>query len=192
MLTDPGDVVVDPFAGSCVTGAVSEALGRRWVACEMSEEYLEGALARFTPTVQPLMSEKNVVYEISPPCSMPTDPDYRLQADGGETRPPETGPKPVVLVPTVINYNTLQDDRPEAARWPRLIGAKHFNKNEADEDAPSLSRLAQGARDPRLIPPKSARCGISSGNGGGVSPSIPWLMTDRLCPIKRLREAPSA
>lgn len=42
MLTDPGDFVVDPFAGSCVTGEVSERLKRHWVCIEISQEYLEG------------------------------------------------------------------------------------------------------------------------------------------------------
>jgi site-specific DNA-methyltransferase (cytosine-N4-specific) len=47
MLTDPGDLVVDPFAGSCVTGEVSERLGRLWQCVELEEDYLKGALARF-------------------------------------------------------------------------------------------------------------------------------------------------
>jgi DNA modification methylase len=47
LLTDPGDLVVDPFAGSCVTGAVAEQLGRRWLCIELSEEYLRGAVGRF-------------------------------------------------------------------------------------------------------------------------------------------------
>jgi site-specific DNA-methyltransferase (cytosine-N4-specific) len=47
MLTDRGDVVFDPFAGSCVTGEVSEHLGRNWICCEVEEEYLQGALGRF-------------------------------------------------------------------------------------------------------------------------------------------------
>ena len=47
MLTEPGDLVVDPFAGSCVTGEVSERLRRRWVCSELSERYLYGALGRF-------------------------------------------------------------------------------------------------------------------------------------------------
>jgi DNA modification methylase len=33
-LTDTGDLVFDPFAGSNTTGAVAEALGRRWMTCE--------------------------------------------------------------------------------------------------------------------------------------------------------------
>ena len=47
MLSDPGDLVVDPFAGSCVTGEVAERLERRWLCAELIEEYLEGALGRF-------------------------------------------------------------------------------------------------------------------------------------------------
>ncbi len=47
MLTDPGDLIVDPFAGSCVTGEVAERLDRRWICVELIEDYLKGALGRF-------------------------------------------------------------------------------------------------------------------------------------------------
>jgi site-specific DNA-methyltransferase (cytosine-N4-specific) len=47
MLTDPGDLVIDPFAGSCVAGEVAERLGRRWIAIDTVEEYLAGAVGRF-------------------------------------------------------------------------------------------------------------------------------------------------
>lgn len=47
MLTDLGDFVVDPFAGSCVTGEVSERLKRKWVCGELVLDYLKGALGRF-------------------------------------------------------------------------------------------------------------------------------------------------
>lgn len=48
MCTDERDTVLDPFGGSCVTGEVSERLKRKWVCAELNEEYLEGALGRFT------------------------------------------------------------------------------------------------------------------------------------------------
>ena len=48
MLTDPGDVVVDPFAGSCSTGSVAERLGRQWLCVDVCEDYVNGALGRFT------------------------------------------------------------------------------------------------------------------------------------------------
>jgi site-specific DNA-methyltransferase (cytosine-N4-specific) len=47
MLTDPGEIVVDPFAGSCVTGEVAERLDRKWLCVELIEDYLKGALGRF-------------------------------------------------------------------------------------------------------------------------------------------------
>lgn len=47
MLTEPGDLVVDPFAGSNTTGMVAEQLGRRWIAVELSAEYLEASKFRF-------------------------------------------------------------------------------------------------------------------------------------------------
>jgi site-specific DNA-methyltransferase (cytosine-N4-specific) len=47
MLTDQGDLVFDPFGGSCVTGEVAERLKRKWICAEMLEEYLTGALGRF-------------------------------------------------------------------------------------------------------------------------------------------------
>ncbi len=43
MLTDPGDLVVDPFGGSCVTGEVCERLDRGWVCSELVEDDLKGA-----------------------------------------------------------------------------------------------------------------------------------------------------
>lgn len=46
-LTDPGDLVVDPFGGSNVTGAACEKKHRRWLVSELREDYLEGSLARF-------------------------------------------------------------------------------------------------------------------------------------------------
>ncbi len=47
LLTQPGDLVVDPFAGSNTTGAVAEGLGRRWMAFESNRKYLEASKVRF-------------------------------------------------------------------------------------------------------------------------------------------------
>jgi site-specific DNA-methyltransferase (cytosine-N4-specific) len=35
----PGDVVLDPFMGSGTTAQVAQALGRRWIGCELNPEY---------------------------------------------------------------------------------------------------------------------------------------------------------
>lgn len=47
LLTNSGDVVLDPFAGSNTTGAVAEKLQRRWLAVENVAEYLEASKFRF-------------------------------------------------------------------------------------------------------------------------------------------------
>lgn len=46
-LTDAGDLVVDPFAGSNTTGAVAERLGRKWLAIEANPEYVQASRSRF-------------------------------------------------------------------------------------------------------------------------------------------------
>ena len=94
-LTDPGDLVVDPFAGSCVTGMVAENLERRWVCCELSEEYLLGGIARFGPPLQPVRKRREVEYRIAASCSAPTDASIvPLFEDGGERRHPSITKKP--------------------------------------------------------------------------------------------------
>lgn len=47
LCTDEGDVVLDPFAGSNVTGEAAEGLGRRWIAVEIQREFLDGSRYRF-------------------------------------------------------------------------------------------------------------------------------------------------
>jgi DNA modification methylase len=46
-LTTRRGLVVDPFAGSNMTGYVAEKLGRRWLGFEMKREYLTGSMGRF-------------------------------------------------------------------------------------------------------------------------------------------------
>ncbi len=46
-LTDEGDLVLDPFAGSNTTGEVCEKLKRNWLAVEIEENYIEGSKSRF-------------------------------------------------------------------------------------------------------------------------------------------------
>jgi len=83
-LTDPGDVVFDPFAGSCVTGEVAGRLGRKWICCELDESYLKGAIGRFTKR-GPKQRRKPTSYSIAPPCSV----------EGFDDAPLATGEKAV-------------------------------------------------------------------------------------------------
>ena len=51
-LTDPGDLVLDPFAGSNTTGCVAEELERRWIGIEANPEYVLGSMGRFPEVAQ--------------------------------------------------------------------------------------------------------------------------------------------
>lgn len=49
LLTDPGDLVIDIFAGSNTTGSVAELGNRRWLAFEERLDYLASSVFRFLP-----------------------------------------------------------------------------------------------------------------------------------------------
>jgi site-specific DNA-methyltransferase (cytosine-N4-specific) len=46
-LTDPGDLVLDPFAGSNTTGEAAEREGRSWITIEKRHDYLDASQSRF-------------------------------------------------------------------------------------------------------------------------------------------------
>ncbi len=52
-LTDPGDLVLDIFAGSNTTGAAAEHAGRNWLAFEKDRTYLAASAFRFLDTDDP-------------------------------------------------------------------------------------------------------------------------------------------
>ncbi len=96
MLTDPGDLIVDPFAGSCVTGEVAERLRRRWLCIDLVEDYLKSGLARFKKMEMPphLQSRRNSdenFYKIYHPAALWNgNAPEPLPADGGKSRPQAT------------------------------------------------------------------------------------------------------
>lgn len=57
-LTDIGDVALDPFAGSNVTGECAEQFGRKWLSFELNEEYLKASKFRFEHIQKWLMGEE--------------------------------------------------------------------------------------------------------------------------------------
>lgn len=92
MLTDEGDFVLDPFAGSCVTGEVCERLRRKWTCAEVREDYLEAALGRFRraeprqETMFPLNGTGTTGYKLYHPASLWNGDDDPLPKDGGRKR----------------------------------------------------------------------------------------------------------
>ena len=122
MLTDKGDMVFDPFGGSCVTGEVSERLKRKWVCSELSAEYLTGALGRFqqengTDEQQAKLlrdeDEDSNYYRLPHPGILWNgEHGDALPEDGGKRRP--AGRKQVIA----IDGSDLPDDDSESAPDP--------------------------------------------------------------------------
>jgi site-specific DNA-methyltransferase (cytosine-N4-specific) len=50
-LTEPGQLILDPFAGSNMTGHVAEQLERHWVSIEIRPDYVAGSQLRFDDAV---------------------------------------------------------------------------------------------------------------------------------------------
>ncbi len=64
LLTEPGDMVIDPFAGSNTTGVVAERLQRKWLAMEQVSEYLETSKVRFSQSPNGKTIAKNLQAEL--------------------------------------------------------------------------------------------------------------------------------
>ncbi|WP_460991160.1 DNA methyltransferase [Sinomonas soli] len=61
--TDPGDLVLDPFAGSGTTLAVAERTGRAWVGVELSQDTVESFIV---PRLAKLHAEYRLISEEAP------------------------------------------------------------------------------------------------------------------------------
>ena len=105
MLTDSNDLVVDPFAGSCVTGEVCERTHRRWVCIELREDYCKAALGRFirSPQSKPVSKIEDTAnyYRVPRPGIMwRSEQSGELAKDGGKARPVKLNP---VEAPTKLD-----------------------------------------------------------------------------------------
>lgn len=81
MLTDEGDRVLDPFAGSCATGEICERLKRNWTCVELHTDYLKGALGRFDPDyTSPHSGDKNG--KCAAPRSLKDNDYYKIPRTG--------------------------------------------------------------------------------------------------------------
>ena len=125
MLTDPGDPVLDPFAGSCVTGEVCERLKRKWLCCDNVEEYVAGALGRFhdrqgtlVPGVPENKRPRDAYYRIYHPSALWDGFDEEpLAADGGATR--KTAENSATERGNTVQLPTVRNGPSEHAPLPR-------------------------------------------------------------------------
>ena len=102
--TNPGDIVLDVFAGSGTTAAVAQKMGRSWVTCELVEE----TFSTFTrPRLEKVINDG--------------DPS-------GITYVNEREPKPKVVVPKKFDTKKLED----AAKLLRAVQSEQDLTKEQD------------------------------------------------------------
>lgn len=125
MLTEPGDLVVDPFGGSCVTGEVCERTRRRWVCIELVDEYCEAAIGRFlrgshetaksvTNPADPSnfyrVPRPGVLWNRGKDSQLPKDGGRKRQTTSGERKPRHTRSDSTSATPGQLSL----DDTPMA------------------------------------------------------------------------------
>lgn len=59
--TNEGDIVLDPFMGSGTTGIAAVELGRRFIGCELNEDYFDMASSRIEAKMQELSISNEIV-----------------------------------------------------------------------------------------------------------------------------------
>lgn len=113
--TNPGDIVLDVFAGSGTTAAVAQKMGRRWITCELVED----TFSRFTRS----RLEKVVKND---------DP-------GGVTFRSERETKPGVQVPAKFDTSDMED----AAKLLRAVRSEQdLTKEQNAAVATALKLIA--------------------------------------------------
>ena len=118
MLTERGDLVVDPFAGSCVTGEICERTKRRWTCIELLQDYCEAALGRFVRDPQ----------KTAKPVTNSDDPSnyYRMPRPGilwnGDTGPgyPRTVARSAASIPKRPRPGSRRRRKPVLATGTKL------------------------------------------------------------------------
>ncbi|MBD2043177.1 DNA-methyltransferase [Microcoleus sp. FACHB-672] len=80
-LTDPGDTVIDIFAGSNTTGYVAETLKRQWIAFEQNPSYLAASAFRFidhTQNIEATLNLFNKLIQMQETINLPLSLQFSL------------------------------------------------------------------------------------------------------------------
>lgn len=117
--TNPGDIVLDAFAGSGTTAAVAQKMGRRWVTCELVED----TFTRFTlPRLEKVIRGEDM-------GGISTTKGERVDAtcDGlPEGMTPDEGQKLTSLLNKALrDHDELKKD-PAIKTIKRLVKTKNF------------------------------------------------------------------
>jgi DNA modification methylase len=141
--TQPGDWVLDPFAGSGTTLAVAQKLGRRWVGCDAAYGAIQTARRRLyaafsappapEPAAQsaPPSSEHApcgfAVYAADPPAAPPADPPPADPPPAGLPQvhlaitPIDGGAARIRVAVAGVTWPAAQGGAPAPADWRRAV-----------------------------------------------------------------------
>lgn len=115
--SNPGDIVLDVFAGSGTTAAVAQKMGRRWVTCEL----LESTFNQFTrPRLEKVVMDQD-------PGGITVTKGERVAAEGSDL-PDGVSPDDAAKFAFVLNK--LISDDPEAKKDPRIKALKAASKTK--------------------------------------------------------------
>ena len=84
-LTDEGDMVLDPFAGSNTTGAVAQDLRRRWFAIEADWTFAAHSIGRFNPAAIASTCEGFEVKKLEQDMELPDGNDHATAASSASS-----------------------------------------------------------------------------------------------------------
>jgi adenine-specific DNA-methyltransferase len=122
MVTDPGDLVLDPTCGSGTTAYVSEQWGRRWITVDTSRVALALARARVMGARYPYylladskdgqQKEAEVTHSIPSAAPSPSESIEHIWANSKAPDKHRDRLGNLVLLPPKLN-STLQDDAPK-------------------------------------------------------------------------------
>ncbi len=115
--SNPGDVVLDVFAGSGTTAAVAQKMGRRWVTCELVEDTFD----RFT------RSRLEKVVNDEDAGGITRTKGEHVPADDAEL-PDGVSPDDAAKFTSVLNKLIVDD--PEAKKDPRVKALKAAAKTK--------------------------------------------------------------
>lgn len=202
--SNPSDIVLDPFAGSGTTLAVAKKLGRRWIGCEVSADYVGAATERLSA----IRSDDPLDGPADPIASAPSTangrrlpgfaaaavqeersvqpPDAREPIAGLSVEEPApsdavlTDPSPSAAAPSVVAPTAVeQPASEEAVIAPAVVMQSVTALPATAPPAATPPASPQAARSPRRELRKLVRDAIvSSFYAAHDGYSIDWLLCD--------------
>ncbi len=115
-LTDPGDLVVDIFAGSNTTGSVAETEGRRWLSFDNRLDYLAASAFRFfsaTATETELRSSYELIMQKQPVSVGPLVYSQTLPTSPARTHYAEKETQAVLLLHEAPGKSARRKPKPK-------------------------------------------------------------------------------